>query len=194
MKAKASRTRVSRLPALVSVHCFSSNKQRLRQKEGRKGGQRVVGLSSTPLATVFRLLETQDTAGVKELSGEEFPAVVSTNRWTVYNRFAPQCRQLFWAHLKRDFFAFRERRGKQSRGRFPCLVFLQAVAGLCPSGHDGGSIDSALPRFHMKILRYRQDSIFIQYRFVSADDLRVAGDGNIRSSVNDGLASGGIAG
>ena len=69
-------------------------------------------------------------------------------------------------------------------------VALEAVTGLRSSVDDGGPLDRTLRRLHVKILQYRDGGITIQGCYVSADDLGVAINGNIRTGVNDGLASG----
>jgi len=72
-------------------------------------------ISVTPLVTIFRLLQTRGAAGAKELLGEEVGGSIGTDRSAGYQWLEPHQRQLCWAHLKREFMAWRERAGETAR-------------------------------------------------------------------------------
>ncbi len=58
------------------------------------------------LVTVFLVRTSRGAKVAKELLGEPFRGILSTDRWSAYTWIAPQLRQLCWAHLKRDFKSF----------------------------------------------------------------------------------------
>jgi hypothetical protein len=62
--------------------------------------------------TVFLPLSTRSAAGLQRLLGEDFAGILGSDRWTAYNDFDPSRRQVWWAHLKRDFQALFERGGE----------------------------------------------------------------------------------
>jgi transposase len=51
----------------------------------------------------FVIHAKRSAAGLTALLGEEIGGILCSDRWGVYNRVAAACRQLCWAHLKRDF-------------------------------------------------------------------------------------------
>ena len=55
---------------------------------------------------VFLVRSKRNAAVAKELLGETFRGILTTDRWASYNWIAPELRQLCWAHLKRDFTSF----------------------------------------------------------------------------------------
>jgi transposase len=65
----------------------------------------------TTWVTIFVIRFSRGGQVVKEILGETFPGIVNCDRWSAYNWLPPSCRQLCWAHLRRDFLAFVERAG-----------------------------------------------------------------------------------
>src|SRR5262249_50058972 len=49
--------------------------------------------------------------GLAALLGEQVQGFVCSDRWSVYDRLSPFCRQICWAHLKRDFQKLVDRGG-----------------------------------------------------------------------------------
>ena len=80
-----------------------------------KTQRRWLGISVTPLVTIFRLLKTRGAAGAKELLGEVVWGIVGTDHYAGYHWIDPCQRQLCWAHLKREFVAWSERTGETAR-------------------------------------------------------------------------------
>jgi hypothetical protein len=72
-------------------------------------------ISTTPLVTIFRLLQTRGAAGAKELLGEQVWGIIGTDHYAGYHWINPRQRQLCWAHLKREFRAWSERTGETAR-------------------------------------------------------------------------------
>lgn len=58
------------------------------------------------LVTVFMVRASRGAAVAKELLGERFRGIVTSDRWASYSWLTPSRRQLCWSHLKRDFKSF----------------------------------------------------------------------------------------
>ena len=69
----------------------------------------------TPLVTRFRLLPTRGAAGAKERLGEGVGGISGTDHYAGYPWIDPRPRQLGWAHLQREFVAWRDRTGATAR-------------------------------------------------------------------------------
>jgi transposase len=52
---------------------------------------------------LFVIHARRSVAGLTALLGETIHGIVCSDRWGAYPRIAVACRQLCWAHLKRDF-------------------------------------------------------------------------------------------
>lgn len=60
----------------------------------------------TALVTVFLVRTRRNANAAKDLLGEAFAGILTTDRWHSYNWVAVERRQLCWSHLKRDFTSF----------------------------------------------------------------------------------------
>jgi transposase len=69
-------------------------------------------VSVTPLVTIFQLLKTRGATGAKTLLGEDVWGTIGTDHYAGYHWLDPRQRQLCWAHLKREFVAWSQRRGE----------------------------------------------------------------------------------
>jgi transposase len=58
------------------------------------------------LVTVFLIRTSRGAKVAKELLGESFQGILTTDRWASYNWVSSMLRQLCWSHLKRDFKSF----------------------------------------------------------------------------------------
>jgi transposase len=67
------------------------------------GQQRTLWTASTEQAAVFRIAEDRQRDRLTDLIGEHYPGIVCSDRWWAYDHLDPECRQVCWAHLKRDF-------------------------------------------------------------------------------------------
>ncbi|MCL1476025.1 IS66 family transposase [Argonema antarcticum] len=65
----------------------------------------------TPLVTFFELALTRCTVAAKNLLGENFSGILTSDRHGAYNWVDIERRQLCWAHLKREFIKISERPG-----------------------------------------------------------------------------------
>jgi transposase len=65
----------------------------------------------TPLVSFFEVVLSRSQATAKALIGEQFPGIVTSDRYSAYHWLEVCRRQVCWAHLKRDFTAMAERSG-----------------------------------------------------------------------------------
>jgi transposase len=63
----------------------------------------------TNLVTVFHIAVSRGSKVVHALLGEKYRSVLTSDRWSAYNRQPLRYRQLCWAHLQRDFQAMVDR-------------------------------------------------------------------------------------
>ncbi|MGH2413309.1 MAG: IS66 family transposase [Microcystaceae cyanobacterium] len=75
---------------------------------GRKGWLWVM---VTPLVSYFEVFLGRSGAVCRQLLGEVFTGIVSSDRFSAYNWLELKNRQICWAHLKRDFTRMAERTG-----------------------------------------------------------------------------------
>jgi transposase len=70
----------------------------------KRAGQKCwLWLGATAMVAFFVIHARRSAAGLRALLGETIHGIVCSDRWGVYQRIAVACRQLCWAHLKRDF-------------------------------------------------------------------------------------------
>lgn len=72
-------------------------------------------VACTSVAIVFRIARSRGKAVAKELIGEGFAGILTTDRWSGYNWVAAVQRQLCWAHLLRDMQGMVDRGGVGGR-------------------------------------------------------------------------------
>lgn len=65
----------------------------------------------TPLVSLFEVVLSRSQQTAKDLIGESYSGIVTSDRYSAYNWIALGHRQLCWAHLKRDLTAMAERIG-----------------------------------------------------------------------------------
>ena len=65
----------------------------------------------TELATVFTIATSRGSRVIKALLGDDYAGVVGSDRYSGYAWLDDTCRQLCWAHLKRDLRALVDRGG-----------------------------------------------------------------------------------
>jgi len=70
----------------------------------KQAGQKCwLWLGATAMVAFFVIHARRSAAGLRALRGETIHGIVCSDRWGVYRRIAVECRQVCWAHLKRDF-------------------------------------------------------------------------------------------
>jgi len=67
--------------------------------------------AATTHVAVFLIHGKRSARGLAALLGETIHGILHTDRWNVYRQIADECRQLCWAHLKRDFRKIVDGRG-----------------------------------------------------------------------------------
>ena len=75
-----------------------------------KAGQFCLNLIE-PLVTFFHIALTRCTEAAKNLLGENFEGILTSDRHGAYNWVDIERRQLCWAHLRREFIKISERSG-----------------------------------------------------------------------------------
>jgi transposase len=60
-------------------------------------------VAATSMVTVFLIATRRSATVAKELLGEAFRGVLTTDRWSAYNWVDVRLRQICWSHLLRDF-------------------------------------------------------------------------------------------
>lgn len=91
----------------------------------------------TAQTAYFVIHARRGLAGLTALLGEAVGGVLTTDRWSAYNRQPLLRRQLCWAHLKRDFQGLVERGGPSQRLGEELLDFTQDVFTLWYRVRDG---------------------------------------------------------
>lgn len=77
----------------------------------QKNSQAWLWVAVTPLVTFFQITLTRCTDSAKNLLGEAFSGMLTSDRYASYNWVDLERRQLCWAHLKREFTKIAERTG-----------------------------------------------------------------------------------
>ena len=67
------------------------------------GENRTLWTATTPEAAIFRIAADRHRDRLGELIGEHFDGIVCSDRWWAYDHLDPECRQVCWSHLVRDF-------------------------------------------------------------------------------------------
>ncbi len=72
-------------------------------------------VAATQSVAAFLIHARRGWDGLRALLGESAAGIVTSDRWSAYNRYGPRRRQVCWAHLKRDFQKLVDRGGAASR-------------------------------------------------------------------------------
>jgi transposase len=92
--------------------CFNEARQHVQQSETvnadetswREDKRKAwLWVAATKVVTVFVVATSRSARVAKDLLGEAFRGVLTTDRWSAYNWVNVALRQICWAHLKRDF-------------------------------------------------------------------------------------------
>jgi transposase len=75
----------------------------------RAGGCCWLWAAATATVAAFAIHARRSAAGRRALLGDVRSGIVGSDRWSVYQKVAPDCWQVWWAHLKRDFQAMVDR-------------------------------------------------------------------------------------
>jgi hypothetical protein len=83
----------------------------------------------TTVVTVFVQGLSRSAAAAIELPGDAFDGIVVSDRFSAYNYFPLEQRQLCWAHVSRDLTAIAERRGASGEIGAELLALQQQLFG-----------------------------------------------------------------
>ncbi len=75
------------------------------------GARRWLWVAVTTVCTLFQVAQHRSAAALQAVLGDAYTGVVGSDRYCAYNSLPVERRQLCWAHLKRNWQAFRERDG-----------------------------------------------------------------------------------
>jgi len=78
----------------------------------QQGDKMWMWLAATMLVAVFIIRTSRSAQSAKDLLGEDFTGILTTDRYASYNWIKSTCRQFCWAHLKRDMQKISERSGR----------------------------------------------------------------------------------
>jgi transposase len=67
------------------------------------GEGRTLWTATTPQAAIFRIAPDRHRERLEELIGSDFQGIACSDRWWAYDHLDPECRQVCWSHLVRDF-------------------------------------------------------------------------------------------
>ncbi|HET8645889.1 MAG TPA: IS66 family transposase [Vicinamibacteria bacterium] len=79
------------------------------------GAVRWLWAAATGNVAVFLVHARRGWQALAALLGEKVQGIVCSDRWSAYGRLSPFCRQVCWAHLKRDFQKLVDRGGPAAR-------------------------------------------------------------------------------
>ena len=89
------------------AHARGSDRAHADETSWRENKKRAwLWVSVTAQVTVFLVRASRGAKAAKELLGESFAGILTTDRWASYNWVDASRRQLCWSHLKRDFKSF----------------------------------------------------------------------------------------
>jgi transposase len=101
----------STVPVMEEIEIVAQNAEQGNADETgfgmANGKQGWLWVLVTPLAVLFRLLESRSGACARRILGS-FEGILTSDRYAGYNWYDAGKRQLCWAHLKRDFKAMCE--------------------------------------------------------------------------------------
>lgn len=107
--AEEAREYVRQQPLLHSDETsFTQGNRDGQNPEGKKGWLWVL---VTPLVSFFAVVLSRSQESAKQLIGESFEGIVSSDRYSAYCWIDVNRRQVCWAHLKRDLTAIAQREG-----------------------------------------------------------------------------------
>jgi transposase len=89
---------------LLAAAVLSSPAVNLDETGWRTAGEsRTLWTATTPEAAIFRIAADRHRDRLQDLIGTDFAGICCSDRWWAYDHLDPECRQVCWAHLLRDF-------------------------------------------------------------------------------------------
>jgi transposase len=89
---------------LLAASVLGSPAVNLDETGWRTAGEgRTLWTATTPEAAIFRIAPDRHRDRLEELIGKDFDGIACSDRWWAYDYLDPECRQVCWSHLIRDF-------------------------------------------------------------------------------------------
>lgn len=113
----------------------------------------------TTYVTVFAIRLSRGAKVAREMLGEFFAGVVTSDRWSGYNWLRLSLRQICWAHLRREFQAMIDRGGKAAAIGQRLLGHSDVLFSWWHRVRDGTLARSTFRQYVMNLLRpeFRED-------------------------------------
>jgi len=89
------------------------------------------------LTTVFTIAASRGSRVIKALLGEDYAGVVGSDRYSGYAWLDDTCRQVCWAHLKRDLQGLVDRGGAAATVGTPALALVYDLFAVWHRFRDG---------------------------------------------------------
>lgn len=132
------------------------------------GKLRWLWAAATVGVAAFVIHARRSAAGLTALLGEHIHGILCSDRWGVYNRVAAACRQLCWAHLKRDFQKVVDRGGpSQEVGRQGLRIVKKVFAAW--HAFQGGQITRAQLEAQLDPVAVRLNRVLLEGALLGAD-------------------------
>jgi len=102
------------------------------------GKKRWLWVAATTTLAVFIISPWRNLKALTRLLGAQMMGILCSDRWKVYNEWPLKCRQVCWAHLKRNWEKLAQRGGKAKKIAEACLQIHQRVFELWHLYRGGG--------------------------------------------------------
>jgi transposase len=102
------------------------------------GKKRWLWVAATVNVVVFLIHTLRNTVALKKLLGDVWIGILCSDRWSAYDEWPTERRQLCWAHLKRNWEKMLERGGKAKKVAQACLSIHKKVFELWHLFRGGG--------------------------------------------------------
>jgi transposase len=96
-------------------------------------------VATTAQASCFRVTTSRGRVGLDVLVTADYGGIIGSDRWSAYNRYPAEQRQLCWAHLARNVRALAEARMPESRWASDVLTQIDALFRAWHAFRDGRS-------------------------------------------------------
>ncbi len=124
------------------------------------------------VVAVFLITATRSKKAAQELLGATFKGILGSDRYRAYLWIEASCRQICWAHLKRDFKKISERTGKSKWIGLRLLVYTNRLFHYWHQLHDGTITREQFKKL-MKPIRHQVEVLLMAG--TAADHLKTQG-------------------
>ncbi len=122
----------------AKIHVREQASANLDETGHRQSGDRMwLWVAVTNLVSIFLVSASRGAKVAKELLGEGFTGIVTSDRWSAYSWIDTVRRQLCWAHLIRDFIRISERSGQAGQIGDTLLCYARRMFRLLDKIRDG---------------------------------------------------------